>query len=34
MNPVGMVCALAVLAFVCYMLFVKKYQEADRLLVK
>jgi len=34
MNPIGMVAALAVLAFVCYMLFVKKYQEADKLLVK
>ncbi len=34
MNPVGMICALAILGFVGYMLFVKKYQEADRLLVK
>ena len=34
MSPVGMIAALAVLGFVGYMLFVKKYQEADRLLVK
>ena len=34
MNPVGMIAAIAVLAFVCYMLFIKKYQEADKLLVK
>ena len=34
MNPVGMICAVAVLGFVGYMLFIKKYQEADRLLVK
>jgi ferrous iron transport protein B len=34
MNPVGMICAVAILGFVGYMLFVKKYQEADRLLVK
>jgi ferrous iron transport protein B len=34
MNPIGMVCAVAILCFVGYMLFVKKYQEADRLLVK
>ncbi len=34
MNPVGMIAAVAILGFVCYMLFVKKYQEADRLLVK
>ena len=34
LNPIGMVAAIAVLAFVCYMLFVKKYQEADKLLVK
>jgi ferrous iron transport protein B len=33
-NPVGMIAAIAVLAFVCYMLFIKKYQEADKLLVK
>jgi hypothetical protein len=33
MNPIGMVAALAVLAFVCYMLFIKKYEEADKLLV-
>jgi hypothetical protein len=29
-----MICAVAILGFVGYMLFVKKYQEADRLLVK
>ena len=34
MNPAGMIAALVVLGFVDYMLFVKKYQEADRLLVK
>ena len=34
MNPIGMIAAAAVLAFVGYMLFVKKYQEADKLLVK
>ena len=31
---VFVIAAIAVLAFVCYMLFVKKYQEADKLLVK
>ncbi len=31
MNPVGLVAAIAVLGFVGYMLFVKKYQEANRL---
>ena len=30
-NPVGLVAAIGVLAFVGYMLFVKKYEEADRL---
>ena len=34
MNPIGMVFAVAILAFVCYMLFIKKYEEADKLLVK
>ena len=34
MNPVGLAAALAILAFVFYMMFIKKYQEADRLLVK
>ena len=34
MNPNGLIAAIAVLVFVCYMLFVKKYQEADKLLVK
>ena len=34
MNPVGMIFAVAILAFVGYMLFIRKYQEADRLLVK
>ena len=33
-NPIGMVFAIAILAFAAYMLFIKKYQEADRLLVK
>ena len=33
-NPLGLVCAIAVLAVVCYMLFIKKYQEADELLVR
>ena len=33
-NPLGLAAAIAVLAFVCYMLFFKKYQEADKLLVK
>ncbi len=31
MNPVGLVASIAVLGFVGYMLFVKKYQEANRL---
>ena len=31
MNPVGLVAAIAVLGFVGYMLFVKKYQEANSL---
>ncbi len=31
LNPVGLVAAIGVLGFVGYMLFVKKYQEADRL---
>ncbi|MEE1159851.1 MAG: nucleoside recognition domain-containing protein, partial [Atopobiaceae bacterium] len=30
-NPVGLVAAVAVLGFAAYMLFIKKYQEADRL---
>ena len=30
-NPVGLVGAIAVLGFVAYMLFVKRYHEADRL---
>ncbi|MDO4805995.1 MAG: ferrous iron transport protein B [Coriobacteriales bacterium] len=34
MNPVGMIAAVGILGFVGYMLFVKKYQEADRLLVE
>ncbi len=34
MNMTGLVAAVAVLAFVFYMLFIKKYREADRLLVK
>ena len=34
MNPLGMICAAAILVFVGYMLFVKKYEEADKLLVK
>ncbi len=34
LNPVGMVAAVAVLGFVGYMLFVKKYHEAEELLVK
>ncbi len=34
MNPLGMICAVAVLGFVGYMLFIKKYEEADKLLVK
>ena len=33
-GPAGLAAAIAVLAFVCYMLFFKKYQEADKLLVK
>ena len=33
-NPIGMIAAVAILAFVCYMLFIKKYEEADKLLVK
>ena len=33
-NIVGVIAALAVLCFILYMLFVKKYQEADRLTVK
>ena len=33
-NMIGLICAAAILCFVGYMLFVKKYQEADRLLVK
>ena len=33
-NPADLAAALVVLVFACYMLFVKKYQEADRLLVK
>ncbi len=33
LNPLGMVAAVAILGFVGYMLFVKKYQEADRLTV-
>ena len=31
MNPIGLVAAVAVVGFACYMLFIKKYQEADRL---
>ena len=34
LNPLGVVAAVAILGFVGYMLFVKKYQEADRLLVE
>ena len=34
LNPIGVVAAACVLGFVGYMLFVKKYQEADRLLVE
>ena len=33
-NILGLIAAIAVLAFLLYMLFVKKYQEADRLTVK
>ncbi|MBR3159158.1 MAG: ferrous iron transport protein B [Atopobiaceae bacterium] len=33
MNPLGMVVSIAVLGFVGYMLFVKKYEEAEELLV-
>ena len=33
-NPVGLVVALALVAGACYMLFIKKYQDADKLLVK
>ena len=33
MNPLGLLAALAVLAGVCFMLFVKKYEEPERLLV-
>ena len=33
-NPIGIVAAVGILGFVGYMLFVKKYQEADRLLVE
>jgi ferrous iron transport protein B len=31
-NPVGMVAAIGLLGFVIYMMFIKRYQEADRLL--
>ncbi len=34
LNPIGIVAAVAVLGFVGYMLFVKKYHEAEELLVK
>ena len=34
LSPIGMICAIAILAFVCYMLFVKKYEEAEKLLIK
>ncbi|MDO4796527.1 MAG: ferrous iron transporter B, partial [Coriobacteriales bacterium] len=34
LNPVGIAIAAAMLCFAGYMLFVKKYQEADRLLVE
>ena len=34
MNPLGLVAAIAILGFVGYMLFIKKYQEADRLTVE
>ncbi|MCR4871293.1 MAG: ferrous iron transport protein B [Atopobiaceae bacterium] len=34
LNPVGLIAAIAVLAFVAYMLFIKKFKEADKLLVK
>ena len=34
LNPLGLIVAIAIIAFVCYMLFFKKYQEADKLLVK
>ncbi|MEE1158126.1 MAG: ferrous iron transport protein B, partial [Atopobiaceae bacterium] len=30
-NPIGLAAAVAVVGFACYMLFIKKYQEADRL---
>ncbi|MBR3318098.1 MAG: ferrous iron transport protein B [Atopobiaceae bacterium] len=32
-NPVGLIAAIGILAFVCFMLFVKRYTEAERLLV-
>ena len=34
LNIIGLIVALAVLCFILYMLFIKKYQEADRLTVK
>ena len=34
LNPIGIVAAVAVLGFAGYMLFVKKYHEAEELLVK
>lgn len=33
-NPIGLVCALAILGFVGYMVFIKKYEEPEKLLVK
>ncbi len=33
-NVVGLIVAVALVAFIVYMLFIKKYQEADRLTVK
>ena len=33
-DPAGLVAALVVLSFVCYMLFIRKYKGADRLLVR
>ena len=33
-NIVGLIVALALLCFILYMFFIKKYREADRLTVK
>ncbi|MBR3233988.1 MAG: ferrous iron transport protein B [Atopobiaceae bacterium] len=33
-NPIGLVCALAILGFVGYMVFIKKHEEPEKLLVK